>query len=300
MLLSGLTTIGYRISCWPSAFHVYPESTIRFCTNVAVGQALNKLICKNAEHSTIIHVWQRDESRLPAGNQPDSIQRHVNEPQQIDEYQEPVWDPDPAACKRRLQAVLFLARQPLSSRKISQLAGLEDGTQARTMIAELNKSFDEFGRAYQIKRLASGYQMMTRPQFSKWLRQLEHIPRARKLSRPAMETLAVVAYRQPVIKADIEAIRGVASGEMLRQLLEIGMVRIFGRSEELGRPFLYATTSDFLRDFGLRNQDDLPLSAELAGQGLPNWNNSDPISDHQNLEQETRSGSSDPTSDQDA
>ena len=190
-----------------------------------------------------------------------------------------------------------MARQPLSSRKISQLAGLEDGTQARTLIAELNKSFDETGRSYQIKRLASGYQMLTRPQFSKWLRQMEHIPRARKLSRPAMETLAVVSYRQPVIKADIEAIRGVASGEMLRQLLEIGYVRIYGRSEELGRPFLYATTSEFLRDFGLRNQDDLPRSTELVGQGLPNWNNSDQISDQLKSEQEPHSGSSDPTID---
>jgi segregation and condensation protein B len=198
--------------------------------------------------------------------------------------EEPVWDPDPIARRRRLEAVLFMARQPLSSRKISQLAGLEDGTQARTIIAERNKSYNETGRAFQIKRFAGGYQMLTRPQFSKWLRQMEHIPRARKLSRPAMETLAVVAYRQPVIKADIEAIRGVACGEMLRQLLEIGYVRIYGRSEELGRPFLYSTSREFLEDFGLKNQDDLPRASELIGQGLPNWNNSDQISDQQNLQ----------------
>ena len=174
--------------------------------------------------------------------------------------------------------MLFLARSPLSSRKLSQFAGLEDGTQARTLITELNKSYDATGRAFQIKRLAGGYQMLTRPQFAKWLRQLEHVPRPNRLSKPAMETLAVVAYRQPIIKADIEAIRGVACGEMLRQLLEKGLVRIHSRSEELGRPFLYATTREFLVEFGLRTLDDLPCSEELAGQGLPNWDNSDQIS----------------------
>lgn len=185
------------------------------------------------------------------------------------------WDPDPAARRRRLEAILFLAREPVSARKLSQYAGLEDGTQARTMVKELNASYDETGRAYQIKRIAGGYQMLTRPQFSKWLRQLEHVTKPRRLSRPAMETLAVVAYRQPVIKADIEAIRGVSSGEMLRQLLDQGFIRISGRSEELGRPFLYATTKEFLREFGLRNLDELPRSADLVGQGLPNWHNSD-------------------------
>ena len=218
----------------------------------------------------------------------------MNDQQENTEIQQPEWDPDPIARRRRLQAVLFLARQPLSSRKISQLAGLEDGTQARTMISELNKDYNKAGRAFHIKRLAGGYQMLTRPQFSKWLRQMDHIPKARKLSRPAMETLAVVAYRQPVIKADIEAIRGVACGEMLRQLLEHGYVRIYGRSEELGRPFLYATTREFLEDFGLRNQDDLPRSAELVGQGLPNWNNSDQISDQQNSQETPHLGSNDP------
>ena len=200
------------------------------------------------------------------------------------EDQEEQWDPDPMARKRRLEAVLFMARNPLSSRKLSQFAGLEDGTQARTMVSELNKSYDEKGRAFQIKRVAGGYQILTRPQFSKWLRQLEHIPRPKRLSRPAMETLAFVAYRQPIIKADIEAIRGVACGEMLRQLLEQGYVRIHGRSEELGRPYLYATTRDFLQEFGLKNPDDLPQANALVGQGLPNWNNSDQISDRSNLE----------------
>ena len=171
--------------------------------------------------------------------------------------------------RQRVEAVLFLARAPLTSRKIAQLAVLDDGTQARTQIKELNKIYDEVGRSFQIKSVAGGYQMLTRPQFAKWIRQQEHIPRRKRLSGPAMETLAVVAYRQPIIKAEIEAIRGVSCGEMLRQLLEAGWVRIAGRSPELGRAFLYATTKEFLHAYGLASLDDLPRSEQLVGQGLP-------------------------------
>ena len=198
------------------------------------------------------------------------------------ENNQPSWDPDPDQCQRRLEAVLFMARAPMTSRRLSQFAGLADGTQARTMIGQLNERYDRQGAAYQIKRIAGGYQMLTRPQFAKWLRQLDYVPRPSRLSRPAMETLAVVAYRQPIIKADIEAIRGVSSGEMLRQLLEKGLIRIHSRSEELGRPYLYATTREFAVEFGLRNLDDLPGASQLVGQGLPNWDNSDQISDQQN------------------
>ena len=209
------------------------------------------------------------------------------------------WDSDPEQRKRRLEAVLFMAREPISARKLSQFAGLEDGTQARTLVSELNGKYNELGKAFHIKRIAGGYQLLTRPQFSKWLRQFEHIPKSRRLSRPAMETLAIVAYRQPVIKADIEAIRGVSSGEMLRQLLEQGLVRISGRSEELGRPFLYSTSREFLTEFGLKNLEELPRSADLVGQGLPNWDNSDQISDQLNLSKSPIQPSDETSSSQD-
>ncbi len=179
---------------------------------------------------------------------------------------------DPCEATKRVEAVLFLSRQPLASRKISQLAGLEDGTQARTMIRELNTLYDQLGQAFHIKRVAGGYQMLTRPQFSRWIRRLDHVPDTGRLSTPALETLTVVAYRQPIIKAEIEAIRGVSCGEMLRQLLEKGLVKIAGRSPELGRPFLYATSRQFLVRFGLNRLSDLPDAAELCGQGIPEEN----------------------------
>ena len=179
------------------------------------------------------------------------------------------WPDDEMSRIRRVEAILFLAREPIPSRKLSRFAGLEDGTQARTLVRQLNRKYNETGRAFSIQRVAGGFQMRTRPQFAKWIRQLEHVEAPKKLSTTQMETLAVVAYRQPIIKAEIESIRGVHCGESLRQLMDRGLVRLAGRSPELGRPFLYATTKLFLADFGLDSLADLPRATHLAEKGLP-------------------------------
>lgn len=166
---------------------------------------------------------------------------------------------------QRLEAVLLLAREPLNSRKLAQFANLADGTEARTLVRKLNEAFDAAGRAFRVEEVASGYQLFTRPGFSTWLRKLGHIPAEMRLSAPALETLAVIAYRQPVPRADIEAIRGVNCGEILRQLMERDLARISGRSDELGRPFLYGTTRRFLQVFGLVDLDELPRAEKLRG-----------------------------------
>ena len=176
---------------------------------------------------------------------------------------------DEKSLMQRVEAVLLIASNPLPSRKLADLATLADGTQARTVVKLLNKHYDEQGRSFHIKQIAGGYQLMTRPQFSTWLRRMDHVPKMIRLSTPAMETLAVVAYRQPVLKAEIEAIRGVNCGEMLRQLLEKGLVSIVGRSEELGRPYFYGTTKKFLEMFGLSRIEALPRAEDLKGRGLP-------------------------------
>jgi segregation and condensation protein B len=177
--------------------------------------------------------------------------------------------------QQRVEALLFLARKPQNLRKISDLAQLEDATQARTLIGQLNQKYDRAGRAFQIKQVAGGYQMLTRPQFSGWIERLDYLPRPLRLSQPAMETLTIVAYRQPIIKAEIEAIRGLACGEMLRQLLELNLIKIAGRSQKLGRPFLYITTKEFLTNFGLNSLQELPRQEQLSGTGLPDWPSSD-------------------------
>lgn len=181
------------------------------------------------------------------------------------------WDSDPVSLMKRVESVLFLARKPLSLKKLSEQAFLEDATQARTIVGQLNARYDRCGQSFHINSVAGGCQLMTRPQFSDWISRLEHVPKPQRLSGPAMETLTVVAYRQPIIKAEIEAIRGVACGEMLRQLLELNLVKITGRSEKLGRPFLYATTKEFLTWFGLSSLQELPKAKDLLGTGLPEW-----------------------------
>jgi segregation and condensation protein B len=158
----------------------------------------------------------------------------------------------------QLEGILFIAREPISSRKLSEMAELADGTEARTLIRYLNERYDQQQRAFRLERVAGGYQLMTRPEFTSWLQSMNHVPAAVRLSQPSMETLAVVAYQQPVLRVEVEAIRGVACGEVLRHLMEQGLVRITGRSEELGRPYLYGTTREFLLTFGMADIEEIP------------------------------------------
>ena len=157
-----------------------------------------------------------------------------------------------------LEAALFLAKEPMSSRKLAQLAGLPGGTETRQLIRELNRRYDQDQSAFCVVEVAEGVQLRTRPEFASWLVRMQEIPSAIRLSNPAMETLTVIAYRQPVPRAEVERIRGVQCGDLIRQLLDQGMVKTAGRSKELGRPILYGTTQKFLRVFGLGSLDDLP------------------------------------------
>jgi len=174
--------------------------------------------------------------------------------------------PDPADPNfrlGRLEAVLFLAREPITSRKLAHLANLTDGTEARTLVRRLRQRYDARASGFQVVEVAGGFQLLTRPAFGKWLRRMQPTPIEARLSGPAMETLAVVAYCQPVLRAEIEAIRGVQCGEILRQLMDRELVRIAGRADDLGRPFLYGTTKRFLQVFGLRHLEDLPRADQL-------------------------------------
>ena len=182
---------------------------------------------------------------------------------------------DPTSQKMaRMMAVLFLAKRPLTSRKLSEYSNLADGTEARTLVRQLNQQLDSTAKPYRIESVAGGYQIVTRPKFAKWLRRLEYLQGEVRLSAPAMETLAVVAYQQPVLRADVEAIRGVSCGDILSQLLDRDLIRIGGRSDELGRPYLYNTTKRFLQLFGLRNLDQLPNSHLFSSESHDNENRS--------------------------
>jgi len=166
-----------------------------------------------------------------------------------------------------LEAVLFLAREPLSTRRLAKLAKLADGTEARTLLKKLALRYDQRGSALQWVEVAGGFQMLTRPQLAPWIGRLHGEAQEVRISAPALETLSVVAYQQPVVRAEIEAIRGVQCGEILRVLMERDLLRIVGRADELGRPFLYGTTKKFLQVFGLRRLDQLPLIDQIHSIG---------------------------------
>jgi segregation and condensation protein B len=185
-----------------------------------------------------------------------------------------------------LEALLFASPKPLTVAEMRgalkaaaeyseepQAAPLAGSREPEILLAlgELAESYRTGARAFTLIETVAGWQITTQPAFAPWVRQLYPESRPARLSAPGLETLALVAYRQPIARADIEAVRGVDVGGVLQTLLDRGLVRIAGRATELpGRPLLYATTEFFLEHFGLKNLDELPNGAELRRIALPN------------------------------
>jgi|YNPBryantNP2012_1023418.scaffolds.fasta_scaffold13232_3 segregation and condensation protein B len=159
---------------------------------------------------------------------------------------------------RVIEALLFAADTPLSAARLAELCGMIAARDVPGLVAALNEQYAAAGLAFRVEEIARGYQMMTLPAYQPWLARLDRQRSQMRLSPAALETLAIIAYKQPIIRADIEAIRGVACGEVLNRLREMGLVRILGRAEIIGRPLLYGTTRKFLDVFGLADLDDLP------------------------------------------
>ncbi len=158
----------------------------------------------------------------------------------------------------RLEAVLLLADEPLTAKRLAEVAALAGAAEARKCVERLRSVYDADGSAFQIEELAGGYQLLTRPVYHPWLLRLRRTGHDLRLTQAGMETLAVIAYKQPLTRADVEAVRGVQCSEVIRVLMEKGLVRIAGRHPSLGRPQLYATTKKFLQAFGLNALTDLP------------------------------------------
>ena len=133
----------------------------------------------------------------------------------------------------------------------------------------LQKEYSELGRAFHLVEQVSGWVLVSRIEYQVWVRQLFPEMRPTRLSAPALETLAIIAYRQPITKADVEAIRGVTVDGVMQKLLDAGLVKITGRAEIPGRPLLYVTTQHFMEHFGLKNLDELPNASELREVSLP-------------------------------
>ena len=163
----------------------------------------------------------------------------------------------------RVESVLLVSNGPQSARRLMKLATLADASEAKRLIDRLNLAYDRDGTAFRIERVASGYRLLTRPLFAFWLGKVHHRQAELKLSPPALETLAIVAYRQPLTRSEVESVRRVQCADMLKHLMDRNLVRIAGEDDSLGRPFLYETTRQFLELFGLKDLDDLPQADVL-------------------------------------
>jgi segregation and condensation protein B len=161
-----------------------------------------------------------------------------------------------------VEAVLFASDESLSVARLTDIVGTSV-KQVRKHIDDLNNKYQANDNAFRIEQIAGGFQMLTLSSYNPWLKKLLRARSDSKLSPASLETLAIIAYKQPVIRADIEAIRGVAVGEIVRSLMYKGLVKIVGRAEVLGRPMLYGTTRKFLEVFGLNTLKDLPKIEEL-------------------------------------
>ncbi len=179
--------------------------------------------------------------------------------------------------EQRIESLLFSSERALSETKLQTVLGLEDATKdIKQAIESLNQFYDNQSRAFRIERIAGGYRVMTREEFSPLVSRLHAERQQQRLSQAALETLSIIAYRQPVMRAEVEVIRGVACGEVLKGLMDRRLIKIVGRAEEVGRPMLYGTTKDFLRIFGLANLQDLPEVQGLSRE--PSWKPAPPES----------------------
>jgi segregation and condensation protein B len=161
-----------------------------------------------------------------------------------------------------VEAVLFASDEPLTVNRLADIVGTGN-KQIKEHIDRLNEKYAASGNAFRIEKIAGGFQMLTLSAYNHWLKKLLRAQEEGKLSPASLETLAIIAYKQPLIRADVEAIRGVSTGEVIRSLMYKGLVKIVGRAEVLGRPMLYGTTKKFLEIFGLNSLKDLPKAEDF-------------------------------------
>ncbi len=163
-----------------------------------------------------------------------------------------------------IEALLFAADAPVTLARLTEITGADDTT-IREAIERLNQTYAGTGRAFRISRVAQGYQLYTLPEYADWIRRLYAHTRVQRLSAAALEVLAIIAYKQPITRPEIEQLRGVDCSAPLLTLLERGLIVTAGRAHRPGNPFLYRTTREFLRYFGLESLDELPRLEELGG-----------------------------------
>lgn len=188
----------------------------------------------------------------------------------ITEMSAPAADPalsDMRALKGILEALLFVTAEPIPVTRFLALLGAVTKQDVDLALASLAQDYEQEGRGLQLAEVAGGYRIVTKAEFAPWLKRLEKVKSPSKLSRSALESLAIIAYKQPIVRAEVEQIRGVETSGVIRTLLERKLVRIVGRKEEPGRPIMYGTTKFFLEHFGLRDLSQLPPLREFKELG---------------------------------
>ncbi|GEM_PF-455778 len=194
------------------------------------------------------------------------------------EAQPPITDPEPAEApskaaarevdearaKQILEGVLFVTDQPVMIKRLKDALPGFDAAAIRELLDELTTEYEDHHHAFRIQEVAGGFQLVTDPELAPWVKRALELPASDTLRKPALETLAIVAYRQPITKAEIEVIRGVDGGATLDTLLDRQLVRVVGRKETPGRPLLYGTTTEFMRHFGLKDLGELPPVTDVS------------------------------------
>jgi segregation and condensation protein B len=164
--------------------------------------------------------------------------------------------------KAIVESLIFVAGEPVSLDRLKRVLAPTATDEIRQALSELITEYDQRQGGFRLKEVAGGYQFRTRPEFNEWIKQLLR-PKSPRLSKAALETLALIAYKQPIIRSDVEHIRGVDCGGVLRVLLERNLIRVLGRKEIPGRPLIYGTTKHFLAVFDLKDLKDLPTPKEI-------------------------------------
>ncbi len=205
-------------------------------------------------------------------NTPQTEELNKEETKPVTEEQKQETKPEEVILSRNdfkniVETLLFITDKPLSASKINQIAEIGDLALTRDIIQEIQNDYVNSGRAVQVLEIGGGFQMCTKPEYGRWVRKLYNEKMSTRLSPAALETLAIVAYKQPVTRAEIETIRGVDISGPLEKLLDRGLIKIAGKKEVAGRPLVYATTEQFLRVFGLNHLSELPDMKTFAAKG---------------------------------
>lgn len=233
--------------------------------NAAVTQQPAEVQEQNAAEQPALQDQAQESATQPAQDEPRAEAQTEAQPQANNED---TFLLDSGEAKQIIENLLFITDRPLKPSRIAEVVETVNAKRVLEIIQELAKEYEDTGRSIRILEIGGGYQMCTKPEYGRWVRRLYNEKMTTRLSNAALETLAIIAYKQPVTRAEMEMIRGVDVAAPLEKLLERGLVRVLGKRDTIGRPMVYGTTDEFLRLFGLNKISELPDLQIFAAKQL--------------------------------